>query len=169
MAKQSYWPIIGHQSITTLLDHLLANPYLHNHAFLFCGQRHLGKTLVAEEFIKRLLKLADEVSIWQQPDVHLLERLPDKTEIGIEQVRVWQKDLILRPFAAPYKVGIIQEAEYLNQESSNALLKILEEPSGQTLIIIIVNDGQKILPTIRSRARQRKLLMVCWRLAVCLS
>jgi len=151
MKEIAAWPVIGHQRILALLELLLNQSKLLNHAFLFYGPRHLGKNLVLEEFLKRLLVLETKTLVWSQPDVHCLQRLPEKTEIGIEQVRNWQKELSLKPFNAPYKIGVIQEAENLNQESGNALLKILEEPSGSTLIFLLAHDWAKVLPTIASR------------------
>lgn len=147
------WSVIGHKSNLKVLDGLLNQPHLNNHAFLFYGSEHLGKTLAVEEFIMKLLHLNSTAQVWTDPDVHLLEKAADKTEISIEQVRLWQKELTFKPFRATYKVGVIQEVECLNQESSNALLKILEEPSGQTIILMIANNWRNILPTIYSRTQ----------------
>lgn len=153
MDNNGGWSVIGHQTNLAVLDRLLNQSYLNHHAFLFYGVEHLGKTLVVEEFIKKLLQLGSNEQVWLEPDVHLLEKLPDKTEISIDQVRLWQKDLAFKPFRAAYKVGVIAGAEYLNQESSNALLKILEEPSGQTIILMLASSWRNILPTIYSRTQ----------------
>ncbi len=58
-----------------------------------------------------------------------------------------------RPWVAPYQVVVINEAELINVEAGNALLKLLEEPPDGTIIFLLSEDEQAMLPTIRSRAQ----------------
>ena len=94
------------------------------------------------------------------PDFRLLERTPNpktgrmRTEIVIEDVRSVIEFLHLKPAASPWRVVIVDSADDLNRNSANALLKILEEPSANTVILLLSHAPQALLPTIRSRCRK---------------
>jgi DNA polymerase-3 subunit delta' len=85
------------------------------------------------------------------PDLHLLE--PDGNSIKIEQVRSFQKDLNLKPLEAPRKICLIEEADSMTIGAANALLKTLEEPRGDTLLILLTAHPNRLLETIRSRCQ----------------
>ena len=63
------------------------------------------------------------------------------------------RDLALKPFLSQRKVAIIDDADYLNDEGANALLKTLEEPPPRSVLILIGTQLQRQLPTIRSRSQ----------------
>ena len=149
------WGIIGHQNIINFLENSLARNKL-AHAYLFYGLNHLGKTTVALKFAQKLLG----ESIGINPDLFELQLLEDHKEIKIDQVREWRHFLCLKTYAGHYKVGIIHQAEYLNEESANALLKTIEEPSSKTIIILITSAWQQLLPTIISRSQKIHFLPV---------
>ncbi len=94
------------------------------------------------------------------PDFRLLERTPNpktgrmRTEIVIEDVRAVIDFLHLKPSASPWRVVIVDSADDLNRNSANALLKILEEPSSNTVLLLLSHAPQALLPTIRSRCRK---------------
>jgi DNA polymerase-3 subunit delta' len=94
------------------------------------------------------------------PDFRLLERTPNpktgrmRTEIVIEDVRAVIDFLHLKPAASPWRVVIVDSADDLNRNSANALLKILEEPSTNTVLLLLSHAPQSLLPTIRSRCRK---------------
>ncbi|HEY1382228.1 MAG TPA: DNA polymerase III subunit delta' [Dongiaceae bacterium] len=94
------------------------------------------------------------------PDFRLLERTPHpktgrmRTEIVIEDVRAVIEFLHLKPAASPWRVVIVDSADDLNRNSANALLKILEEPRPNTVILLLSHAPQALLPTIRSRCRK---------------
>jgi DNA polymerase III subunit delta' len=92
-----------------------------------------------------------KVANGQHPDLHILE--PDGAFIKIDQVRELQKELSYRAFEAPKKACIIDGAEKLNQSSGNALLKTLEEPPGDALMILIAPERSAVLQTILSRCQ----------------
>ncbi len=85
------------------------------------------------------------------PDLIIVEKLEDKTEIIIDQIHELQKKLSLRPFNHETKIAVIYNAQNLNLSSQNALLKTLEEPSENTIIVLCANSDQNLLPTILSR------------------
>lgn len=73
--------------------------------------------------------------------------------MGIEDVRNIQKKILLKPFRGKTKAVVIQAYENITQEAQNALLKVLEEPPANTIIIISVSTKEVILPTIISRCK----------------
>ena len=73
--------------------------------------------------------------------------------MGIEDVRNIQKSILLKPFRGNAKAVVIQAYENITQEAQNALLKVLEEPPANTIIIISVSRKELVLPTIISRCK----------------
>jgi len=150
------WGVIGHEKNIQLLDWSLKNDKL-AHAYFFSGLPNLGKTLVAEEFAKKILGTQNAWNL----DVHKLELNEEEhQEITIEQAQEWRRLLFLKPLSGKKKIGIIYGAENLNEESSNALLKIIEEPAEGTIILIIASGSGVVLPTIISRSQILKFLPV---------
>lgn len=94
------------------------------------------------------------------PDFRLLERTPNpktgrmRSEIIIDDVRAIIDFLHLKPAASPWRVVIVDSADDLNRNAANALLKVLEEPSSNTVLLLLSHAPQSLLPTIRSRCRK---------------
>lgn len=86
-------------------------------------------------------------------DIHFVEPLPDKRDISIEQLRDLQRELSLRPYEAPRKACIMEPAERMSVNAANSLLKTLEEPPGNALIILLTENADLLLSTIRSRCQ----------------
>ena len=150
------WGIIGHQNIIKFLKNSLNKNRLAN-TYLFYGIAGLGKVAVAEKFAQEIIGEGRN----QITELYPLKPQADKKDISIEQVREWRRSLGLKSFSSDnYKVGLIYEAEKLNQESANALLKTIEEPTAKTVIIIVTSDWQKMLGTIVSRSVKIKFLPV---------
>jgi DNA polymerase-3 subunit delta' len=93
-----------------------------------------------------------KIASCNHPDLHSLKA--DGQFIKIEQIRSLQKELGYRPYEAVRKACIIDGAERLNLSSGNALLKTLEEPPGNAIIILLTSAAENVLPTIRSRCQQ---------------
>ena len=140
--------IIGHEANKKFLHDSVDNDKI-SHAYLFVGQKGIGKSLIAKEFSKEILKTENLNSC---PDFKYITKKEDKKDIVIEQIR---KDLIddvyLAPISTDKKVYIIDEAENLNIASQNALLKTLEEPPTYVCIILVSSNISSFLPTILSR------------------
>ncbi|MFH1355251.1 MAG: DNA polymerase III subunit delta' [Candidatus Omnitrophota bacterium] len=131
--------------------------------YLFSGPQGLGKRLVAKTLAKAVNCLnqtldscdrcisCTKIEAGQHPDVHMIEA--SASEIKIEQIRELKKSISLRPYEGRIKVFIIDNAHNLNAESSNALLKILEEPPGSSLIILLTDKISLIFSTIVSRCK----------------
>jgi DNA polymerase-3 subunit delta' len=162
----SFTSIIGHDRPVSILKRAIQNNAV-AHAYLFSGEQGIGKRLTARAFAAALncqaagpaggcgvCSSCRKVASGTHPDVHLLS--PDGTEIKIDQVRAAQSELSLKPFEGQKKVLIVDSAEAMNDASQNAFLKTLEEPPGDSLIILISAMPQSFLPTIRSRCQELK-------------
>ena len=156
----SFTQIIGHERQKEVLFRAISNDRL-AHAYLFAGPEGVGKRLTALALVRTLfckeLRGCGEcppcrkVDHHNHPDLHILE--PDGASIKIEQVRNIQRDLNLRPHEAARKVCLIEAAESMTVGAANALLKTLEEPRGDTLLILLSSQPQRLLETIRSRCQ----------------
>jgi DNA polymerase-3 subunit delta' len=91
------------------------------------------------------------------PDVHVMALEEKAQQIKIEQVRDVTEVLSLKSYRGGYKVGIIENAELLNTFSANAFLKTLEEPAGQTLLILVAKPSHRLPATIASRCTRISL------------
>lgn len=86
------------------------------------------------------------------PDLHLI-RPEDKPSISIEQIRILLQSLALSPYyATGTRTVIVDQADLMTIEAQNALLKLIEEPPPRTLVILVAERLQLLLPTVRSRA-----------------
>lgn len=82
-------------------------------------------------------------------DIAIIEQ--QEESIGIAEIRTLQKSLFLKPFKSKTKAAILKNAQNLTVAAQNALLKVLEEPPNNTLIILTVTQKDLLLPTILSR------------------
>ncbi|MCD6500837.1 hypothetical protein J7K42_02360 [bacterium] len=155
--------IIGHQTQWQFLKRIARTERIPQ-AMLFSGQEHLGKRKVALEFIK-LLNCPEQgpcqkcfsclnISKQRYPDLTILR--PKKKQIQISQIRELQNVLNLGPQLSFIKSVIIDDAETMNLEAQNCLLKTLEEPKGRTLLILISANPEMLTQTIISRTQLLK-------------
>ncbi len=157
--------IIGHKRILDLLKKSVDKKRL-SHAYLFTGPAHLGKETVALEFIKMLIGKEMEKAV--HPDVLIIKPeiietdkgIKKELEIGIKQAREIQHQMSLFPYSSDYKVALIDGVERMTNEAANCLLKTLEEPSGQAVLILITSSPKVLLPTIVSRCQNVNFLPV---------
>jgi DNA polymerase-3 subunit delta' len=85
------------------------------------------------------------------PDAHIVRLEDDAQQIKIDQVRELIESLTLKSYRGGYKVGVIEGAEALNVNGANAFLKTLEEPSADTVLIMIARPNHRLPATIASR------------------
>ncbi|AXU84826.1 DNA polymerase III subunit delta' [Clostridium sp. HMSC19D02] len=116
-----------------------------NNAYMFEGMDGIGKKKFADELSKLLL---DYENLKNSPDYVLIK--PDGNSIKIAQIRNLQSDIVIRPHK-DYKIYIINNAEKMTVEAQNALLKTLEEPPNYAIIILVTNNKESLLETIKSR------------------
>lgn len=155
--------IVGHTATVTLLQRVIASGKV-AHAYLFCGPDGCGKRTMAKAFVNALFcgsgttdacaacPACRKLAAGSHPDLHYLE--PDGTYIKIEQVRTLQREMSLRPYEAPRKACIIDGADRFHPAAANALLKTLEEPPGNAIMILVSSNPAAVLPTIVSRCQQ---------------
>ncbi|MCH2476547.1 MAG: hypothetical protein MK218_01075 [Gammaproteobacteria bacterium] len=129
------------------------------HAFLIKGQTGVGKNNLAmhlangflgEEMIKLTNNERDERII---PDCKLISPEENKETISIDQIRSLKSFLLLTSLKGHGKVGIINPADSMTYPAVNSLLKILEEPPEDTLLILLTDSINKLPNTIVSRVQ----------------
>lgn len=150
--------VINHFKKTIKTDHL-------SHAYIFTGQDGIGKTLFAKEFTKTLLCQKNNndscnscinclrVENKNHPDVYWTEIEKNAKNIKIDNIRKLQHSVRLSPIESDYKIFIIKDADRMNEEASNCLLKTLEEPAQNTIFILITKSLLRIKETIKSRCQ----------------
>ena len=168
--------ILGHDRIRQMFATALEKNRLAS-TFLFVGPASIGKRKFALMLAKTLLcqnvpayhmrpcgncEDCKQVDALTHPDLLTVSRPKDKTRIPVElligdgQHRMESglcHDIAMRPFRGQRKVAILDDADDLNQEGANCLLKTLEEPPADSVIILISQSEQRQLPTIRSRCQ----------------
>lgn len=138
------------------------------HAYLFGGQQGLGKLMLARHFAHYLLcsnktdgqpcghcRECELVAAGTHPDLKVLQP-EDSADIKIDQVREVIAFINKTSQRGGYKVVLLSPAEAMNTNSANALLKALEEPSPNTLIILVSHQPALLMATIRSRCHLLK-------------
>lgn len=156
--------IIGHERQLGRLE-VIARSGKVPHAFIFAGPDHLGKRLVALAFFYLCARprssaagffgedpLARAFREGHHPDLFLLSRAEDKKEIGIGQIRELKRFVGLSPFELERKFVLIDDAQTISAEAANSLLKTLEEPAGETTIVLLTSRPASLPATIISRA-----------------
>ena len=151
--------ILGNDKIKNLLQESVNNNKV-SHIYLFVGKSGIGKKMIAKEFAKAILCLGDnkycdncksclEFDGQNNPDFFIVE--PDGNTIKIDQIRNMQKGVQEKPIISRSKVYIIDNADFMTKEAQNALLKTLEEPPEFVTIILIGENENEFLTTIKSR------------------
>lgn len=141
----SRWKTFGHEQTKQILERQIAGANF-PHAYLFSGPSGIGKKTLALELAQKILGAENLLA---HADFQMLDQT---AEITVEQIRQIINRLSLKPLFGQKKVTIVNNAELMNTQSANALLKTLEEPSPST-IIILVGSARAMLPTIVSRCQ----------------
>jgi len=142
------------------------------HALLLSGPAGLGKTELARGFMASLLcreqtypacgrcRSCQLIASGAHPEGHVVtfEQHPRKddlrTELVIDQVRRLTAALQLTTTVSSRKVALLYPAEHLNVNAANALLKTLEEPPGDSTLILVSHNPSRLPPTVRSRCQR---------------
>ena len=154
--------VLGHERALSIVKAHLANNRFSG-AYIFSGPEGIGKKMVAK-IIAQELNCLDEnirpcetcasclkIQKEQHPDLHIIQN--GESQIKIEDIRDILKQASFRPYEGKAKVFIIDNAHKLNIESANSLLKVLEEPPKDVLIILITHKPQNIIKTVLSRCK----------------
>jgi len=121
------------------------------HAYLFHGPPGVGKRAIALLFAAELLGDHARVERRTHPDLYVLEPVGD--QIRIDDIRTLRSDLHMRPYEASRRVYLILDADTMNEDAADALLKDLEEPPSYAVILLLANDLGPLPETIRSRCQ----------------
>ena len=143
--------VLGHEDVKKLLEHQIDSGTV-SHAYMFSGPEGIGKRKLAIEFAKELLNASNLDTC---VDYKYIEKLPEKTEISVEQIRNQIIDgIYIAPATCNHKVYVINDAHLMNSSGQNALLKTLEEPPAYVVIILITHYESSLLTTILSRVNK---------------
>ncbi|MEM6627208.1 MAG: DNA polymerase III subunit delta' [Pseudomonadota bacterium] len=169
-----FGPIIGHACAKQTLLDAYGGDRMH-HGWLFQGPRGVGKARLALQFAAHLLgaqateldapkdnHIAHLMLTGAHPDFRWITRPVDdkgklKAEIPVDAARALAEFFALRPAMGGWRVAIVDAVDELNRFGANALLKTLEEPPKQALLILLAHGEQAVLPTLKSRCRQLRL------------
>ena len=155
-------PIVGHEQIITQLQHAIQSNRIAG-AYLFVGSAGVGKETVATHFAKSINCLESgeapcgtciscrKTDAGNHPDLQVVG--PSGAWIRIDQIRDLQKRIVYRPLEGVRKIAILRETERMNLEAANCLLKTLEEPPAESVLILLTTNLDALLPTIRSRCQ----------------
>lgn len=156
--------LVGHGALleTLLADHAAGR--LH-HAMMLAGEPGIGKATLAFAFARNIhaavsgQEAVDKIAAGTHPSVHLVTRSrpepakPFRTTIAIDDVHRMSHVLSHTAGGEGPRIIIVDSAGDMNMSAANAMLKNLEEPPRNTHFFLIVQAGERILPTIRSRCR----------------
>lgn len=153
--------VIGHEEIVHHLQSAIQMNKI-SHAYIFAGEDGIGKNFVADIFASTIqceakkdnpctvCKSCLQAASDNHPDMKRV--LHEKASIGVDDIRLQvNNDIGVKPYANPYKIYIIDEAEKMTEQAQNALLKTIEEPPEYAVLILLTNNINAFLPTILSR------------------
>ena len=154
--------IIGHEQNIEHLEKAIAEGMV-SHAYIFNGEEGIGKMTVAKAFAKALLceqknscghcQSCIQIDSMNHPDVIYVTH--EKSVITVDDIRDQVNHTIaVKPYSSEYKIYIIDEADKMNVMAQNALLKTIEEPPEYAVIILLADNKDTFLETIRSRCIQ---------------
>ena len=154
--------IIGHEQIIEHLQNAITMDKV-SHAYIINGPEKSGKMILAEAFATTLqceeggaepcmeCHSCKQAVGRNQPDI-LYMRHEKANTISVDDIRTQlNNDIVIKPYSSKYKVYIVDEAEKMNVQAQNALLKTIEEPPAYAVIILLTTNADRFLPTILSR------------------
>ena len=172
------WTVIGHRTVSEVLRRNIQRGRV-SHAYLFRGPGSVGKRTMAEWFAASLLCDGSKIEMrpcqecgscrqWAagvHPDFHRVEPqrsagVSGRLGIGLEEIQELQSHLHRRPVLGYRRVALICGAQHLSEKAANALLKTLEEPRGETVLLLTWDGTAALPPTVPSRCQHIELRAV---------
>ncbi len=169
----AFQDILGHEQIIAHLQNAITMDKV-SHAYIINGPDKSGKMMLAEAFAQTLQceKLEETIAAAgggsavepcmechsckqaigrNQPDIIYVKHEKPNT-ISVDDIRTQlNHDIVIKPYSSKYKIYIVDEAEKMNVQAQNALLKTIEEPPAYAVIILLTTNADTFLPTILSR------------------
>lgn len=170
------WSTIGHDSVKQYFETCVSSGRLPAHGFIFAGPEHIGKTTFVYELVSILMCEGSDTrpcgscihcvhgKSHTHPDIYRVTKPEDRASITVEDIRDVIEQLHTSSFFKQKKICIIEDAHVLTSGASNALLKSLEEPSGETIFLLITHSEQALLQTIKSRCQMIRMYPVAQKL-----
>ncbi len=154
--------IVGNEQIIEHLQNAISLGKI-SHAYILNGPDLSGKMMIAEAFARALqckeqgtegcgeCKSCRQADDHNQPDIIYVKH-EKPNNISVDDIRTQlNNDIVIKPYSSKYKVYIVDEAEKMNQQAQNALLKTIEEPPAYAVIMLLTTNADSFLQTIRSR------------------
>ena len=160
---QTFESVVGQQALTQTLQNAIRQNRL-AHAYLFCGQRGVGKTPCARIFAKTINCLnpqngydacneCESCKAFNEQRSFNIHELDAASNNSVEDIRSLIDQVRIPPQIGKYSVYIIDEVHMLSAGAFNALLKTLEEPPSYAIFILATTEKHKVIPTILSRCQ----------------
>ncbi len=154
--------ILGHETIIEYFKNAISMDKV-SHAYILNGEEKSGKMMLAEAFAMTLqcekngntpcneCHSCKQSVNRNQPDIIYVTHEKPNT-LGVEDIRKQiNDDIVLKPYSSKFKIYIVDEAEKMNIQAQNALLKTIEEPPSYAVLILLTTNADSFLPTILSR------------------
>lgn len=161
----TFQDIIGQEQIKEHLQNAIAAKKV-SHAYIINGEKASGKEFIARIFAQTLqcekggTEPCGECHSCKQalsdnhPDIRYVSHEKPNT-VSVDDIREQiNNDVVIKPYASPYKIYIMNEAEKMTPQAQNAILKTLEEPPAYVVILLLTTNADALLPTIQSRCVQ---------------
>lgn len=160
------WPVFGHEWAVEHLRKSIANQRI-RHAYLIVGPESVGKETLARALAMTLnctdsdeskrpcgqCSACKRIASGNHPDMIYLELDGTTGALKIEEIRSVTSKIALKPYEARYRIAILRNFDHARPQAQDALLKTLEEPPPQALLILLAPSTESLLPTITSRSQ----------------
>ena len=164
----TFHDIIGQEQIKEHLQNAISAKKI-SHAYIINGEKSSGKEFIARVFAMTLqcekggtepcqeCHSCKQALSDNQPDIIYVSHEKPNT-ISVDDIRAQiNNDIAIKPYSSPYKIYIIPDAEMMTVQAQNAILKTIEEPPEYAVIMLLTENAEALLPTIRSRCVMMKL------------
>lgn len=162
--------VVGHNNIIQYIENAVKMDKV-SHAYILNGEKGSGKKLLANLFAMSLqcqdreddgdacgkCQSCKQAVNNNQPDIIKVSHEKPNT-VSIDDIREQvNNDIVIKPYSSKYKIYIIADADMMTVQAQNAILKTIEEPPKYAVILLLTENAETLLPTIRSRCVMLKL------------
>jgi DNA polymerase-3 subunit delta' len=164
------WDVLGHEwAVQLLKEHVVQGQV--RHAYLFSGPQGVGRRTLALRLAQALncpqpqapgepcgaCRVCTQIERMQFSDLAVIQAEQAGGTLKVDQIRELERSLALAPYESRYRVAILLRFEEANPSAMNALLKTLEEPAPQVILVLTAESTEILLPTIVSRCEVLRL------------